>query len=224
MAVISALMRTVSPLAIRRLPLIVGIVFSLQANCTYAAQTFIGVSTKWVHLKGKERSTGYEVVDMTGDTDQGLVLAVKSMDNYFANSSFGYFIELGIDSYAVDRNVTSGSEVVHTKLEGYYLYLTPTLFYSLFKGNPNDWSLKMGAGLGIGYITADGLVKMDEGPGLPARSIDGKDHDISFGIIMEYTYKNWVIQAKEYTPGATIDGIDFKIELPSVIVAYKFDL
>ena len=221
MAVISALMRTVSPLAISRLPLIVGIVFSLQANCTYAAQTFIGVSANWARLKGEERSTGYDVAEMYSDEDLEPALSVKSMNRYFTNSSFGYFIESGIESYSLHRNVLSGSEAVKTRLDGQYFYLTPTVFYDFIKGSPGHKSFKIGAGFGMGYLTADGKVKI-EGPGLPIRNIDGKSFGTSFGLMLEYSYENWVFIAKEYTPGATIDGIDFIIELPTFILGYRF--
>lgn len=204
------------------LSIIVGIIFSSQTNCAYAAQAFIGVSWNWGLLKGEEQTTGFDVAEITSEKDLGLVLSVKSMDSYFTNSSFGYYIEFGMDSYAFNRNVLSGSGEVNTRLEGRYWHLTPTVFYDFFKRSPGDWSIKIGAGLGIGYITADGLV-MIEGPGLPIKAIDGNDFDTSIGIILKFTYKHWVFLAKEYTPSAKIDGVDFKIELPTFIVGYRFD-
>lgn len=221
MATTSAAMRTVSCLTIRLLPLIVGIIFTSQTSCTYAAQTFIGVSTNWALLKGEERSTGYHVMEMTSDKDLKPALSVKSMNMYFTNSSFGYFIESGIESYSLHRNVYPGSVAVKTRLEGQYLYLTPTAFYDFIKGNPGHESFKIGVGLGIGYLTADGKV-MINGPEIDIRTIDGKNFGTSIGLILEYTYENWVFIAKEYTPGATIDGIDFIIELPTFMVGYRF--
>ncbi len=215
-------MRTVSCLIGKLMPLIVGIIFTLQANCSYAAEYFIGVSAKWGRLKGEEEATGFDVAEMTSDTDLGLVLSVKSKDSYFKNSSFGYFIELGMSSYKIDKDVSPGPAGDNTGLEGQYLYLTPTAFYDFFKNNPDDWSFKIGVGFGMGYISADGIVKL-EGPVVSLKPIDGKGFDTSIGILVEYTYKNWVFQAKEYAPSATINGVDFKIELPTFIVGYRFE-
>ncbi|MDH3975428.1 MAG: hypothetical protein OEV42_14205 [Deltaproteobacteria bacterium] len=214
---ISASMRGLFCLTIKLSPLIAGIMLSLQTSSTYAAQPFIGVSTNWALLKGEEKSTGYDVAEMNSDEELEPALSVKSLNNYIANSSFGYFVEFGIESYSL-----SGSGEDNTGIDGEYLYLTPTVFYDFLKNSSGDHSFKIGAGFGLGYMSAEGRV-MVEGPGLPIKTIDGKDFGTSIGLMLEYKYKNWVFQAKEYTPGATIDGIDFIIELPTFILGYRFD-
>ena len=194
--------------------------FCFQVEQAFSAEAFIGVSTSWGLMKGEEKTTGYDISEPHSNEELELVLSVKSFDNYFENTSFGYFIELGLGTYTVDKATGNYST---SQANGEYWYLTPTLFYDFAKAGNNDWSLKVGLGLGAGYLTIDGSIIMDA-PGVPSRSVDGYNYNVSVGIFLAYEYKNWVVQFKEYTPSASIEGIDFIVELPTFMIGYRFRL
>jgi len=76
----------------------------------------------------------------------------------------------------------------------------------------------------MGYLTVSGDIKMTDKPGQPIEFIQGNGYDVSIGLFVEYEYKRWIIQLKEYSPRANLNGTDFSIETPSVIIGYKFDI
>ena len=86
----------------------------------------------------------------------------------------------------------------------------------------SDWSVKVGLGLGVGYLSMDGTIMVNTPPGPRVEQFDGSDLSYSTGIIIRYEYKNMIIQAKEYTPFATIDGLEMELQLPIFTVGYKY--
>lgn len=207
--------------AVTRSLIVFAMFFTAFSSASHAAEVFIGVSTNWALLKGEESSSGSDISELETDKKPKPVFSVKTLESYFDNSDFGYFVELGLNSYKVNQSVTLGTTV--EGLSGEYWYATPTLFYNFTKSHQQDWSFKAGLGAGVGYLTSKGMLHIEE-PFFSDRTINGKDFNLSLGLFIEFEYKRWVVQLKEYTPTAKIDGIDLKLELPALLVGYRFDI
>lgn len=186
-----------------------------------AAEFYVGVSTNWALLKGEESSSGGDISELETDKKPTPVFAVKTLESYLEDSNFGFFIEFGLDSYKVNQSVTLGTEV--EGLKGEYWYATPTLFYDFTKSRQQDLKFKAGLGAGLGYLTAKGVLHIED-PVFSDSAINGNDLNFSLGLFIELEYKRWVVQFKEYTPTAKINGIDLKLELPALLIGYRFEI
>ena len=208
----------------RSLALVIITACSSYPVCSHAIDTYVGVSVT--------RAQVQNLVDsLRGDTEIELSLSAKTLDSYLGESSFGYYLELGVDTYNVERHSTAYNwflgiyEDLHTSVSGEYLYVTPTIYYDFSRRRSSNWSLKLGIGVGLSYLTAEGSFTRNQVPvEIPGgvSSVDGSDFGYSAGVFLRYEYKNWLLQTKLFMPQADIDGVELKLELPTITVGYKF--
>ena len=206
---------------IRILYLFVATILYSFPVCINAAEVFIGASVNWTNLDGKN------INPQSSDKKLNLALSAKSLDRYLEETSVGYFFELGLDTYDVERLDEWGlvtKQKIFTSTSGEYWYFTPTIFYDFTKNRSSNWSFKVGFGAGISYFSIDGTMVVNRLSGASIETIKGSDFSYSTGVIFKYEYKNLVIQAKEFTPKGKIDGLDLELQLPVITVGYKFAL
>jgi len=180
---------------------------------------FVGASITWASLDGDL------INPQQSDNEVFLSLSLKLLDRYWGESAWGYYIAFDLDSYETNRADEIGlvtKQIINTSISGNYLYATPTIFYNLTRSVTSDWSVKVGLGLGVGYLSMDGTMMVNNPPGPRVEQFDGSDISYSTGIFIRYEYKDMIIQAKEYTPFATIDGFEVELQLPVFTVGYKY--
>lgn len=205
--------------------LILAIALSFFPCFSHAIEAFAGVSVNWALLDADPNRL---INDQQSDRKLTLDLSIKSLDNYWKDTAFGYYLEFGLNTYKVERHDIWGldpapKEHIYTSTSGEYLHLTPAIFYNFNRNGSPDWSFKIGAGIGIGYLSADGTIIVNQ-PTLAFKSINGSDFGYSLGVIIRCEYKNLVLQAKEFTPYGHIDGLDLELQLPVITVGYKHTL
>lgn len=216
---------SLQPLLIKQLFPALAIAVSIFPCSGYAMEAFAGISVNGAHL---DANPGRTIHDQESDLRLDLALSIKSLDNYWDKSSFGYYIEFGLDTYKVKRHDVWGIapaplEHIYTSSSGEYLYLTPAIFYNFNKDESADWSFKIGAGLGIGYLSIDGTILVNQ-PVLAIEPIHGSTFGYSTGVIIRYAYKNLVIQMKQFTPNGNIDKFELELQLPVITIGYKLRL
>lgn len=206
---------------IRRLTLIAATVIYFFPACSNATEVFVGASLNWANLDGPN------INPQDSDRKIDLSLSVKSLDKYWGGSSIGYYFEFGIDTYDVERHDEWGlvtKQIIKTSTSGEYLYITPTVFYNFARNRSSDWSLKVGVGIGFGYLSLDGTIIVNRQSGPSIESVHGSDLSYSTGVIFRFEYKNLFIEAKEFKPTGKIDGLDLELQLPVFTVGYRFIL
>ena len=187
-----------------------------MTESAYSAEIFIGASWHWARLKGEEKSTNVHILEPVSNDEIEISLALKSLDKYFSDSAFGYFYELGYDTYDLEgeNNINPFNENITTRS----IHFTPTVFYEFTKGFGVNWSLKIGLGVGLGYIDMDGQVISGSTPVVINDAVFG----YSTGLLFRLEYKNLVFIAREYIPNVDINGFDLKLELPVITAGYRF--
>jgi hypothetical protein len=203
--------------------MLVPLCFAVAICCVsvnvHAVELFAGGSLYRTNLDGDF------INPQTSDYEFFPSLGIKSLDRYWGDTAFGYFFAFDLDSYKLERQDAIGlvtKEIITTSMSGHYLYFTPTVFYDFTRHSKSDWSVKVGVGVGAGYLTTDGTLMVNTPPGPRVEQIKGSDFSYSTGIIIRYEYKNLFIQAKEYTPFATIDGLELELQLAVFTVGYKY--
>ena len=193
--------------------------FSYLPVSISAAEMFVGASITRANLDGDF------INPQQSENEVFLSLSLKLMDRYWGDSGWGYYLAFDMDSYKTNRSDVIGlgpTVTINTSISGNYLYATPTIFYNFTRSVPSDWSVKVGLGLGVGYLSMDGTIMVNTPPGPRVEQFDGSDLSYSTGIIIRYEYKDMIIQVKEFTPFATIDGIEMELQLPVFTVGYKY--
>jgi len=85
--------------------LVIAILICIHSPGSYAAEFFLGFSVQGTNLYAEDHVSLYDFAEMRSDRVLVPVWAIKTTDNYFSNSSFGYFIEFGEGFYSVNKQV-----------------------------------------------------------------------------------------------------------------------
>lgn len=211
-------------LLVGKVSLFLAIVSASYPDYANSAELFLGISVNQAHLEDDE---GSSINPQESDKDFNLSFAARSFDSFWGKSKAGYYFEFGIDTYTVEDHEVWGlveKEDIYTSTSGEYFYLVPIAFYEFNKSGSPNWSFKVGVGAGIGYLTIDGTVIANRPTGTAVEHINGSDFSFTTGLVIKYEYKNFVIQAKEFIPKGTINGLNLELQLPSIAIGYKFDL
>jgi hypothetical protein len=116
--------------------------------------------------------------DFNGTLTEGMYttffLSLGSPYRYFSESSnFGFYFEFGLSNFKMDSQEVGSDEVdLGTSARGNYIYITPLVFYNFGDKNPKKHSLKLGLGVGIGYLKSEGDIVFTDDPSLPKHKFD----------------------------------------------------
>jgi len=175
-------------------------------------------------------SIGFQVNDKNGqllgelkeDLGENIYLATRFKQNDgLWDSNWGYFMELGFGSYNIHTQEVD-KEIINlgTDINGKYAYLTWVLYYKhLLK---NDAYMAYGLGLGLGYLHAEGDVKLTEVNGEPTINVDVSDVSGSTGFYVEYHRKKWFGRLVIYGPKFTEEPYEFGVAEAKLIVGRRF--
>jgi len=189
-----------------------------------AAEVFLGISVNQAHL---EDDAGSSINPQESDKNFNLSFAARSFDKFWGKSKAGYYFEFGIDTFTVEDHEVWGlmaTEDIYTSTSGEYFYLVPVAFYEFNNNYSRDWSLKIGVGAGIGYLSIDGTIIANRPSSVAVEYIRGSDFSFTTGLVIKYEYKDFVFQTKLFMPKGTINRLNLELQLPSIAIGYKFDL
>jgi len=187
----------------------------------YALTVDAGVSLGSIAFQVKN-DKGELLGEMKEDLGENFYLATRFKQNDgLWDTNWGYFMEMGFGSYNIHTQAVDNEVVnLNTDINGKYAYLTWVLYYKhLLK---HDAYMAYGIGLGLGYLHAEGNVKLTEESGEPTVDVDVSDVSASSGFYMEYHREKWFGRLVVYGPKFTEEPYEFGIAEAKVIIGRRF--
>ncbi|EMG7550805.1 hypothetical protein AB6D72_09655 [Vibrio alginolyticus] len=140
---------------------IIAFVTSLSSSELLATEVAIGIQATMNSIniqepKGSERT----IARMTSDIEYYPTISLLSNEYYFSKeSSVGVQLQFDWSIFKVDKQEVGGNDNgidLGTSISGYALSSVPVLFYHFNRHNRNEWNVKLGTGLGLGYLKLKG--------------------------------------------------------------------
>lgn len=159
-------------------------------------------------------------------------VSLQSRERYFGESNWGYSISAMAWYFSMNKQKVK-DEVVDfgTSVEGYYAYLTPTLYYRFgdkhIMESSDKWNWTLGIGLGIGLLVADGTTYTNYASTKTTENIhvSGEHTTVSSGFIIEAVKNRWFIRFSSYGPEIEIsDTRKVRLNDNAIVIGKRFDL
>ena len=184
--------------------------FILISETSFAVDVFVGITAQQSTLFISEEDSQKDLAEMENDLYFTPAFAIRSENNYFhQDSNWGYFLEFNGGLYNVNRQVVNDDTVnLNTELKGFYWDLTPTIFYNLGNKTRDSLALKMGLGVGIGFLSVSGNVILTEQILQDTVKYNDNNYGFTVGIFCETTLNSWFLQIKGYGPYIVVDDKD----------------
>lgn len=145
-------------------------------------------------------------------------ISFQSKERYFGNSNWGYSLSGMAWYYSVDKQ-KEGDKFVdyNTSVEGYYAYLTPTIYYRFgdryIMESKDKWNWSVGIGLGIGYLVANGNVYTNYSSTKTTEKINVNNGAVSSGLFIEAVKNRWFVRFSSYGPESDNSDRRLKVRL-----------
>ncbi|MDH5408709.1 MAG: hypothetical protein OEZ33_03305 [Gammaproteobacteria bacterium] len=183
------------------------------------------------------RSIDLEVAEPTNLSTKGILtkneefsylLFLASSYKYIKDYNFGYYFEYGYSPFELDRQTndldSTSSYDRGTYASGHYFYVTPTLFYNfgdrfIHKTGSN---LKIGFGMGLGYLKAKGNIVFDQISSQEVHNFDISGIGLAYTLFIDYRYNNWVFRIINNGPELKNNNNLYAIYDEIVSVGYSF--
>jgi hypothetical protein len=158
-------------------------------------------------------------------------ISLQSRERFIGDSNWGYSISAMAWYFSVDKQ-KEGDKLVdyNTSVEGYYAYLTPTLYYRFgdryVMESKDKWNWSVGIGLGIGYLVANGNVYTNYSSSKTTEKISVNNGAASSGIFIEAVRNRWFVRFSSYGPES--DNIDKRLKVRlsdnTITIGKRFEL
>ena len=125
---------------------------------------------------------------------------------FFGDSNFGTYVEYGISGFSLNKQIVNDSLVdLGTSVNGWHVFVTPAIFYNIGDravSGDKGRSLKLGIGVGIGYVDARGdIIFTETTQERHTFNINGLGLGIS--ILADMRWRNLMVRAS--AGGASVD-------------------
>lgn len=183
-----------------------------------------GLSTKEVSLDVYDEDAANPNGTLTEGMYTTVFFSLDSPYTYFAEKSrFGYYLEYGLSVFKMTEQLVGLEEVnLGTSARGYYLYVTPTIFYLFGDKAFNDGkgsSFKFGLGVGAGYLRAKGdIIFTEQSQERHAFNVGGLG--LSVSLFMDYRINSWLFRVRSVGPFITESGRDYSLSAISMDMGY----
>lgn len=131
---------------------------------------------------------------------------------YAGESDFGGLMEYSFSGFNLSRQEVGGELVdLGTSVTGYYVFITPTVFYSFFGQDTNnkyDQTLVMGMGLGLGYLKAEGDI-IFTATTRERHNIDISGPALAVSGFIDYRAGNFTTRISAVLNNYTKDSLDY---------------
>lgn len=154
-------------------------------------------------------------------------LSLESPRKYVFESDVAYSTRYDVSSFRLDRQLVGQQEIdLDTSVEGYSVYVIPTLLVSPSgreTGRPDSDSLVIGAGLGLGYMSASGDVVFTETTG-ERKAIDISGPALAMSVFTDYRIGRFIYQFSIDITSVFADGSEYSYTGFSLKAGYVFEL
>jgi len=208
--------------------------------CTLVCQQTLAINwdkvpTISVGIEGGFKSLS--VIEQSTDNDQlaqmtrGLSLfpsvVISSNETYiWDDQNWGYNVQVNGGWYSMDKQqVNEQATQLGTHVKGFSIYAVPVGYYHFNKGVVDDWTYKLGLGVGLGWVNLDGdtqLTKTNHPLSGQTISIDTSGFGTAIGIYFEAKYKSHSIVLQNNAP--QISDSDFYYQQNNIAIAYRYQI
>ena len=155
------------------------------------------------------------------------IIILGSPYKYFGESNWGGLMEYSFSTFQLNQQLVNDELVdLGTSVKGYYVFVTPTLFYSFFERNPRDkydQTLITGLGVGLGYLKATGDIIFTETT-QELHEIDVNRAALAISLFVDYRIGNFVTRISGGLTSYTKNNFDYDAFVFTWDFGYVFGL
>lgn len=167
------------------------------------------------------------IAQMTSDVKYFPTISLLSDEYYFSKeSNFGIHLQFDWSIFKADKQELGENNAgidLGTSISGYALSGVPVVFYHFNRHNPNEWNVKLGTGVGVGYLKLNGDYQVTD----VTHSEYGKKKQASMdeiglavGVYLEVNKRNHIISIYNFSPINYTGNSQF--EEYNVFLSYKY--
>ena len=140
------------------------------------------------------------------------IIILGSPYKFIDESNWGGLMEYSFSTFQLNQQLVNDEFVdLGTSVKGYYVFVTPTVFYSFLERNPRnkyDQTLLTGIGVGLGYLKATGDIIFTETT-QERHEIDVNGVALAISMFMDYRIGNFVTRISGGLTSHTNDNLDY---------------
>ncbi|UTM59375.1 hypothetical protein L4174_021995 [Photobacterium sp. CCB-ST2H9] len=192
-----------------------------------AIELAVGLQSTLSHLEIEDLSNGdQEVAVMTSGFQLFPTASLISDPYYFSeNSNIGVQFQVDWSFFKADRQeINDGTETVDlgTSIKAYALTAVPVVFYQFNRHAAKDWNVKIGAGLGVGYLDLTGkyMITNSVTESGEIRKVNKNGLGMAINVYLEGNVGNHMLLLYNFSPVLSDKTDDFQEH--NVVLAYKY--
>lgn len=207
---------------------IIFLVISLSSSELLAAEVAIGIQATINSIDIQDPADSERTVArMTSDIKYFPTVSLLSDEYYFSkDSNVGVQMQFEWSIFKADKQEVGGNDTgidLGTSISGYALSAVPAAFYHFNRHNRNEWNLKLGTGLGLGYLKLKGdyqitdVTHPDYGKKKQAKM---DEVGLAVGVYLEANKGNHIISVYTFSPVTQSGASHF--EEYNFFLSYKY--
>ena len=202
--------------------------FSIAINWEKVPTVSIGAEVGFKSIAVIEKEANN---DQIAKLSKGLSVApsiiIASNEKYiWVDENWGYHVQVKGGWYSLNKqSINDDSNDLNTKISGFSIYAVPVGYYHFNKNVTDNWTYKLGVGVGLGWINLDGEFEVTNKKHLEygeINSIDTARFGTALGVFFEANYKNHAVILQNYAPQISDD--DYFYQQHNVAIAYRYKI
>lgn len=191
----------------------------------------LGASYSQPVVETRPIGSNTKLAESASDSSLWPTISLQSRERFFGDSNWGYSISAMAWYFSVDKQ-KQGDKFVdyNTSIEGYYAYLTPTIYYRFgdryVMESKDKWNWSVGIGIGIGYLVANGNVYTNYSATKTTEKISVNNGAASSGFFIEAVKNRWFVRFSSYGPESDNSDKRLKVRLNdnTLTIGKRFEL
>ncbi|MGF1716685.1 hypothetical protein L4D08_17610 [Photobacterium chitinilyticum] len=204
------------------------LVISFSSSELLAAEVAIGIQATINSIDIQDPADSERTIArMTSDITYFPTVSLLSDEYYLSkNSNVGVQLQFDWSIFKADKQEVGGNDTgidLGTSISGYALSGVPVLFYHFNRHNRNEWNVKLGTGLGLGYLKLKGDYQITDvtHPDYGKKKQANMDEvGLAVGVYLEANKGNHIISVYNFSPVTQSGNSHF--EEYNFFLSYKY--
>jgi len=204
------------------------LVISFSSSELLAAEVAIGIQATINSIDIQDPADSERTIArMTSDITYFPTVSLLSDEYYFSkDSNVGVQLQFDWSIFKADKQEVGGNDTgidLGTSISGYALSGVPVLFYHFNRHNRNEWNVKLGTGLGLGYLKLKGDYQITDvtHPDYGKKKQANMDEvGLAVGVYLEANKGNHIISVYNFSPVTQSGNSHF--EEYNFFLSYKY--
>ncbi|WP_064609788.1 hypothetical protein [Photobacterium sp. J15] len=204
------------------------IVISLSSSEVLATEVAIGIQATINSIDIQDPADSERTIArMTSDMKYYPTVSLLSDEYYFSkDSNVGVQLQFDWSIFKADKQEIGENDTgidLGTSMSGYALSGVPVVFYHFNRHNQDEWNVKLGTGLGLGYLKLKGDYQVTDvtHPDYGKKKQANMDEfGLAVGVYLEANKGNHIISVYNFSPVTQSDASQF--EEYNFFLSYKY--